>query len=153
MVFQLVVIGILLWAGVGLVVGVLALLAPVIGLALLLAPPGLESDVTTLLAIIGGVHWLMALTTVLACGGLLYAGNWLLYQGRRSVGPTVLLITWTLFAVPSLLLSPVPFLFQPLAQAVVALLCLEVALALGALVLGLGLRFYLHSEGVWSTLC
>jgi len=152
-VLRLTVIGILLWAGAGLVVGVLALLTPVVAGALLLAQPGPDINMTTLLVIVGAIHWLVAGATVLTSGGLLYAGNWLLYQGRRSVGPTVLLVTWTLFAVPSLILSPAPFLLLPPIEAMAALLCLEAALALAVLVLGLGLRFYLHSDGVWSTLC
>jgi len=151
-VFQLVAIGILLWAGFGLLVGLVALLAPVVAGPALLMLPASESDAVSLLVVIGVVHWLTAWATVFACGGLFFTGNWLLYQGRRSVGPTVLLVTGTSFAVPSLVLSPVPFLLLPPAQAVVALLCLEAALALAALVLGLGLRFYLHSEGGWSTL-
>lgn len=151
-VFQLVAIGILLWAGVGLLAGLAALLTPAAMLVWLLAQPGLDSHTTGLLAIIGAAHWLLAWTTVCACGGLFYTANWLLYQGRRSVGPTVLLVTWTLFAVPSLALSLAPFPFLPLPQALTALVCLEATLALAALVLGLGLRFYLHSRSVWQTL-
>ncbi|MBU0494928.1 MAG: hypothetical protein KKA73_26190 [Chloroflexi bacterium] len=151
--FQLVVIGILLWAGVGLVVSLLAVLMPLVVAFLVLGQPGLDSNVLTVLAVVGALHWLMAWVTVTACGGLFYTGNWLLYQGRRSVGPTVLLMAWTLFAVPSLILTPLTLGLLPAwPQVMVALLCLEATLLVLAVVLALGLRFYLHSAGVWGTL-
>ncbi len=150
--FQLVVICILLWAGVGLLVGLAALVLPVIALAWVLALSSPEAHVVTWLVVVGLAYWLMAWATVFACGGLFYTANWLLYQSRRSVGPTVLLVTWTLFAVPTLLLTPLPVFVRPLTEAWIVSLCLVMGLALAALLLGLGLRFYLHSGGVWSRL-
>lgn len=150
--FQLVVVCILLWAGVSLVVSLVAVVVPVIALVWVLMWPNPAAHVVTLLVVAGIVYWLVAGATVLACGGLFYTANWLLYQSRRSVGPTVLLVTWTLFAVPTLSLSPLPFLALPPAEALAVSLCLVGGLALVAVLLGLGLRFYLHSAGVWNRL-